>query len=440
MLSYNFASMLKEAAGVHGSSEEEIKALEPRLADVHKKLAADMHQGEFGFAHLPEDKEIIPLVQEAADYVRTTFDSLIVVGIGGSDLGARALLRAFRTERMQHKQEGVNVFFLGASTDPEEIAEVLAQVDLAKTAINIVSKSGGTIEPMSTFLYLREKLIEAVGFEQHGIHIIATTDPTSGILKTLMDTEGHRQLPIPEHVGGRFSVLSSVGLFPAACAGIDIKKLLKGASKMNVDIISHKKAKKNAAFTFAALQFLAWKKRKQNITVMMLYSTALKDMGAWFVQLWAESLGKAQSRSGRTVNAGPTPMTALGPTDQHSQLQLWNEGPYDKVITFITVKKFREEVVLPKDLSFIPDIGFLAKKKMSSILTAEYEATAESLTENKRPHGTIELKEINEQNIGALFIFLEWAVVYMAELMDINAFNQPGVERSKELIKEKLSK
>ncbi len=418
----------------YGSTTDEVEALSPQLKTIHKSIAKKFKQGGFEFAQILNDKETIVRVQETANYIKSTFKSLIVIGIGGSDLGARALFTS-----LGRMHGGVDVHFLGATTDPEEIVGVLAQVDLTKTAINIVSKSGSTIEPMSTFLYVRKKLIEAVGFNKHGRHIIATTGPAGGILKTLMDAEGHKILPIPPQLAGRFSVLSSVGLFPAACAGINIKKLLKGAQNFQKDFLKQQSVQKNGVLMFAALQYLAFRKRKQNITVIVPYTTALKDIGAWFVQLWAESLGKARSKNNRIINTGSTPMSTLGPTCQHSQLQLWNEGPYDKVITFIITKKFRTDVTLPKDLSFVPELTYLSKKNMSTITNAEYESTAQSLTENNRPHGTLELKEISEKSIGALFMFFEWATVCTAQLLDIDAFNQPGVELSKKLIKKNLA-
>lgn len=426
--------MLSKAVGKYGASQEEFSAMAPRVKQIHKHIIKQYKDGGFGFAHLLADTKAIAQVEAVAKEVRQQFDTLLVIGIGGSDLGARALYTA-----LGRPDNGMRVYFLGSTCDPEELQAVLAHIDLSRTAINIVSKSGGTIEPMATFLYVREQLIKAVGFKHHGAHIIATTDPTSGVLKTLMDAEGHRILSIPPQIGGRFSLLSPVGLFPAACAGINIKKLFDGAHEANTLALKHASVKKNDMLAFAVLSYLALKRRKQNITVMMPYSTALKDISAWFAQLWAESLGKATDRANRKVNTGQTPTVALGPTDQHSQLQLWNEGPYDKIITFITVEKFRTEVTLPKDLSFVPDLSYLAKKKMSSIMHAEYTATMQSLTNHNRPNGTITLTNISEQSLGALFMFFEWATVFMGEFLNINAFNQPGVEESKVLVKKKLN-
>ena len=431
MLKYEFQNMLAAQVGSHGVSQDELKELSIKLKDIHSSLVKDYKDGGLGFTHLPEDSEMIKQVEQVADNLQAKFKNLIVIGIGGSDLGARALLRAL------DQGQDLRVYFLGATTDPEEIKQILSEVDLKDTALNIVSKSGGTIEPMSTFLYLRDLLKQTVGAD-FASHIVATTDPESGILHDLAASEGYATLPVPPGVGGRFSVLSAVGLLPAAAAGIDIKKMLEGAGKLNNSILREDNLEKNQAMVFAALQYLAYIKHQQNVAVLMPYAARLDKLGQWFRQLWAESLGKAKSLDGQAVNVGQTPVAALGPTDQHSQLQLWNEGPYDKTITFIEVEHLREQLRLPGDLDFIKPLAYLQDVELGSILKIERVATAQSLAENQRPNGTLIMEKINEESLGALFMFFEWAVTYAGALLNINTFNQPGVERSKVLIKASL--
>ena len=342
------------------------------------------------------------------------FKTLLVIGIGGSDLGTRAILQALPSKK--------EVVFAGANTDPDEIASALASLDLRRTAVNVVSKSGDTLEPMAAFLVVRDRLKKLVG-AKFADHIIATTDTEEGTLAEWSRAEGFHRLIVPRNVGGRFSVLSDVGLFPAAWAGIKIEDLLAGAA---------------IAAVFAALHAEAYLKHHRHVFVLMPYAARLQSFALWYRQLIAESLGKARNRSGLGVAIGPTPVAGLGATDQHSQIQLYMEGPADKVITFIEVKSFDEKVTIPPPPVMAGALRPLAGKTLQDLIHAERLCTSQALAENGRPHGTISVREISAQSMGELFQMFMIATAFLGELFDVNAFDQPGVEAGKRCLQEWL--
>jgi len=235
---------------------------------------------------------------------------------------------------------------------------------------------------------------------------------------------------IPAGVGGRFSELTPVGLLAAAICGIDIHQLLEGALAMDQWIRDSKGVISNPAQLRATLAHLSWQKGK-NISVFMPYADGLKTMADWYAQLWAESLGKRFDRQGQVVHVGQTPVKALGVTDQHSQVQLYVEGPDDKVITFVTVEKFKETQLIPIDLELPEDIQFLGGRTLEELLFAEQKATEYALTLAGRQHQKITLPTLDAYNVGQLLLLLEWETAYIGELLNINAFNQPGVEEGK---------
>ncbi len=426
-----------------GPTKIQLKSLENRLKKADQKLEALRTSKQQGFMDLPYDFKTVRLIEKEAERIKRNFDNLIVIGIGGSDLGTRAINRALvplnqydisckNGKPIPKKNKGVRLYFAGGNTDPCTLNELLEELDLKRTAINIVSKSGSTIEPMSAFLIIREALIKNVGKKAHTEHIVATTDLAGGALYKIAKNEGYRVLPHPPNVGGRFAVLSTVGLFPAACAGIPVKKMLAGARSIENE--RREKGYKSSAAQFAALHYLGYKKGRK-IHILMPYSDALREFALWYRQLWAESLGKKKGRQ----SIGPTPIAALGATDQHSQLQLYNEGPADKIVTFIRVGRFRSDVKVPKAFRQIDQIKYFQGKLLSQILDAEYKGTAEALTKHQTANGTINLTKISSESLGALFMFYELACAYLGELFGIDTYNQPGVELGKKETKRILS-
>lgn len=427
-IDYDVSLMFSDRVGTAGMPRNGMPALVAGLGRVKAALMGQWRSGAAGFFSVPDRKEDLAMTERLSADAAKRFTTLIVIGIGGSDLGARAILRA-----LAPAGKGMEVRFIGANTDPEEIGALLAAVDLKKCALNVISKSGDTIEPMSTFMLLRERLIKKVGAKSHARHVIATTDAQQGTLREIARRESYRTLPAPRDIGGRFSALTAVGSFPAACAGVPVRRLLAGAADVRARFAAEA-ASESAPLIFAGLHHDAYLRRGQRVTVLMPYADGLKELGAWFRQLWAESLGKARDRRGRVVNHGMTPVAALGATDQHSQLQLYNEGPADKIVTFVEVGKFRKDFYVPNPYKDIEGTACMAGRSFEEIIHAERAATAQALASHGRPSGTIRIPAIAPESVGGLLFFFMLATAAEAELLDIDAYDQPGVEEGKRMM------
>jgi glucose-6-phosphate isomerase len=432
LITYDHRNMLRPSVGLHGADADFGEKHSPQASAAKRTILAGWKSGAQGWLGCPDDKTLVKDVVALAKR-KSSFDTCLVLGIGGSDLGARAGYEALR----HTAKGGMKLVFAGGNTDPDELRDTLASLDWSRTLINIISKSGDTIEPMSAFLIAREILIKAVGQKRHAQHIVATTDAERGALRKMAKRFGYDTLPVPNNIGGRFSVLTAVGLFPLACAGIDIKAMLVGAGKIRTAFAKGKTAGDGAS-VFALHQYLADTERRQNIHVLMPYSSRLRELGQWYRQIWAESLGKKTNLAGDTIHAGPTPIAALGATDQHSQIQLYNEGPNNKTVTFIKVAKFDSALKVPESAGLVPGLKFLSGTKLQKIIHAELAGTAESLRSNKRPNGTLTIPEVSPEAVGALFMFFEIATAMAGYLYGINPYDQPGVEEGKAIARRLL--
>lgn len=414
LISYDDANMRLSAA--------ERKSLAKPLAAAHARVEAIRASGEQGFFDLPF-ASVLDVEKLARALKAKRFTHLVVIGIGGSDLGARTVVHALGGET------GMRVTFL-SNPDPMTVARVVKDTDWRRTAVNVVSKSGTTLETMSVFGVIADALIKAVGQANYAKHVVATTDPTeSSALYRLAHAEGFAVLPHPLTVGGRFSVLSVVGLFPAACAGVPVRALLAGARTVEETRRAEGVASLPARL---ALNQYASTRNGCGIHVLMPYADALSEFGFWYRQLWAESLGK----DGR----GATPIAAFGAIDQHSQIQLYTQGPSDKTVTFIEVTTFGRDLRVPKHWSGMDGVGDVAGLSFTDILHAERSGTAHALSMGQRPNGTLTIPRLDGKTLGALFMAFELATVYAAELFEVNAYNQPGVEAGKKEAKRLLSR
>ena len=389
--------------------------------------------GWLGWTELPYNQnEIIKEIEETAAEIRSRFDTFVILGIGGSALGPIAVQQSLNhlhyNELLSEKRPGPRLY-VEDNIDPERMSSLLDIIDLERTCFNIVTKSGATAETMSQYLIISDALKKSLG-DRWKSHFIATTDKEKGNLIRLAKSEGFKVFYIPSSVGGRFSELSPVGLLPAAVCGIDIRAMLSGAKCMDVRCQSSD-LWTNPALLESVLQTIAMQDMGLNIQVCMPYADSLKYMADWFSQLWAESLGKSITRRGMAVNYGQTPVKSLGVTDQHSQLQLYTEGPYDKVITFLKVGDFRSTAAIPEGCPEFPDIAFLGGKSLNQLIEAERKGTEYALFRSGRINQTITLPAVNAHTIGQLIYFFEMTTAYTGELLDIDAFNQPGVEESK---------
>ena len=429
---FDFNPMMAEYVGEHGIARAEMEALSGAMRDAHAMVEAGRGKGMQGWMSLPYDQEeVLSAIEKTAARVRDEFESFVVLGIGGSALGPAAVHQALKhlhyNELPKEKRGGPRLY-IEDNVDPERMAALLDVIDLKTTCFNVITKSGGTAETMSQYLIVLDLLKKAVG-DDYRRHIIVTTSKEKGFLIKIAREEGYETFYIPDGVGGRFSELSPVGLLAAAVTGVDIRAMVAGARAMDERCASND-AWKNPALFEAGLMVAAMRKG-MNMSVMMPYADSLKLISDWYAQLWAESLGKNLTLDGKPCHVGQTPIKAVGVTDQHSQLQLYTEGPFDKVITFLKVEAFRAETPIPHGCDDVPTIAFLGGKSHNQLIEAERQGTEYAIYRSGHVSQTITLPSVNAETIGQLLYFLELVTAYTGALLNIDAFNQPGVEESK---------
>ena len=430
MIHIDFTNML--APGVEGGlSRSDWGTATDVFAGAHREFERRRAAGELGFLDLPRDAALLAQSTEFAKRTRGMYDDVVVLGIGGSALGPVALRTALRKPLWNALSAGARDMrprlHVLDNLDPATITALLDHVQLERTLFIVTSKSGGTAETMSQYLVVRGRL-EGEKLEPRN-HVVFVTDPAKGALRPIAKADGIPALDIPPNVGGRFSVLSPVGILPAALVGIDTAGLLSGAGAMAERCLQPALAG-NPAGVFATLQFMADTRAGKPIHVLMPYNDALRDMAAWFVQLWAESLGKANAGG---AHVGPTPLGALGATDQHSQVQLFMEGPADKTITFISsARDRRNDVEIPSLHGDVAELAYLGGHTLGEVLDIERRATAGALARRGRPNMTIALDGVTAENVGALIMLFECATIFAGALYEVNPLDQPGVELGKQ--------
>jgi len=418
------ADILGRRQGIEAATLQEAYRL---YTDARMRIITKKNSGQLGFMELPFDTRMLKQVKQFARRVKGKFQNLVVIGIGGSALGniavQSALQHPFWNLLSDRERKKYPRLFVTDNIDPDGIKGLSEVLDFKKTLFNVISKSGTTAECLANYFFFRSLLIKKVG-RKYKKHLVITTDASNGFLRKHAEKEGIVTLPVPKNVGGRFSVLSPVGLLSAAVTGIPVDGLMQGARDMyarcDTDDLT-----KNPAAIFALINYLMYQAGK-HICVMMPYSQGLKDIADWFRQLWAESLGKRVNNENVPVHAGPTPVKALGVTDQHSQVQLYVEGPYDKIVVFITVQKHASKIRLKA-----VDRHYLNNHTLNELFAAEERATRAALTKSERANMNIILPEVNAYTIGQLIFMLELATAYCGEFFGIDAFNQPGVELGK---------
>lgn len=429
----DYNNMLDEYIGkVQGISVGELKKNEKLATDAFKSVQSNRGTGMMGWCELPYNQnEIVDDIIATAASVRKRFDNFVVLGIGGSALGPMAVFNALchlKHNDLPKKMRKAPKFFVEDNIDPERMEALLDVIDVKKTMFNIITKSGATSETMSQYLIIIDILKKSLG-KKYSAHVIATTDEKKGNLIKIAKEENFKTYFIPDGVGGRFSELCPVGLLPAAVLGIDIRALLQGAAHMD-EICKNEDVFKNPALMTALLQYISMKNGK-NISVMMPYSDRLRLMSDWYCQLWGESLGKSKDNDDNDVYVGQTPVKALGVTDQHSQVQLYTEGPFDKVVTFIGVDSYGTRFEIPYGYEEIPDVAFLGGHTLNELIQAERKATEYALSKVGRPSYTIMLPEVNAFCLGQLIQLFELETAFCGAMLNINTFNQPGVEEGK---------
>jgi glucose-6-phosphate isomerase len=431
-IQFDYANLLASVIGdEHGLTAADLSGSDQRAAEALAAFYKSVDDGVYGFPHLPFDTTLLKAIQGYARDQAGSFDTVCVVGIGGSALGLWALdcaLRGPHPVQGPHSPKFPRIVILD-NVDPMFVEAALASMKPKRTHVVVIAKSGATAETIATFLIVKDWLERALGSRARQ-RITVVTSAGRGDLKLLATRESYATFHIPENVGGRFSVLSAVGLVPAALAGLNVAKICKGAAAMTAPCWSRDLGE-NVALQAARLHHLVWTKKHKTIQVAFPYSNFLWGGAFWFRQLWAESLGKKRNRQGGVVHVGQTPVAALGTTDQHSQVQLYMEGPNDKVFTFWTVGKYSKAGKIPRGKNGLDGFDYLAGQSLAKLIDAEQRATAAALTEQHRPNCSFVLPKVDEETIGAFLQLLMFETAFAGELLDINAFDQEGVELGK---------
>ena len=422
--------------GKHGLARTVLEELSGRFPAVQDELRSRHQLGEYGFLGLGDQTGTVGEIRRFADGVGQAFDHVLVLGIGGSALGTRALLSALKPHGWNELSDEAREYFprltVLENVDPVSVHGALGRIDPRRVLVNVVSKSGATAETLAQYLVVRHWLEAAVGPDAASHHMVFTTDPERGALRQIAARENIPALEVPPEIGGRFSVLSPVGLLPAALVGIDIEALLRGTRRA-LRRAESSRLLDNPAALYSALLWAADARQGARVHVLMPYSDRLRDFAEWYRQLWAESLGKRVNRFGEEVWTGPTPVSAVGATDQHSQVQLFMEGPYDKVVTFIRVEDHGIDVPIPARAGLPEDLAYLAGRSLGELLSAEQEATAAALSRSGRMNAIITLPKVDADVFGELLMFFQLATGYGGIWYGVDPFNQPGVELGKQL-------
>lgn len=433
-ISLYYKNVLSDVIGPeHGITKQQLDELAkqtvPAIAECNRQRKA----GIIPYRDLPYNENYPKEVKAMAAAVKGC-ENFVVLGIGGSALGNIALqtaLNPYMYNLDPAQRKGPRLFIFD-NVDPMQLGSFLnwAADKLDKTVFNVISKSGRTAETAAQFSIICKMLQDKLGKEGCRRQVVATTDRRAGTLRKIADDAGLRTLEVPDGVGGRFSVLSPVGLLSAAVCGIDIDQLLAGARQMD-EKVSRTDFFANPAAINAAINWHFYNRGKK-ISVMMPYSYALKDLSDWYRQLWAESLGKTKDLAGKDVFVGPTPVKALGTTDQHSQVQLYREGPNDKLFTFLQVSQFELDLTMTPAPAVAPELSYLSGQKMSLLLNSEKLATEYALLHDKRPCMTVLFDRIDAASIGQFIYLFEVTTSIAGLLFGINAYDQPAVELGKE--------
>ncbi len=425
-MSFGMAVTGPSAAGKRGEVQwKDVEPFEEILRSGSSRLAEGASRGEEGLGWKTLPGRNIEPVEETARWL-SEFDSLVQIGIGGSALGNQmlhgALLPPYWNELPRAKRNAPR-FFLSDNVDPRDNHGIWNLLEPEKSVFVVISKSGSTAETMANFLFFWDRLKVELGPKRAAERVVVITDEKQGVLRPFADEIGCRSLVLPSDVGGRFSVLSAVGLLSASALGISAKELLKGAGEMEEKLSARKTLQTNPAWLLAALSVVHYRKGR-NMTVMMPYEDGLERFSEWYAQLWGESLGKNGS--------GSTPVKALGAIDQHSQIQLYTDGPDDKLFTVITTSDGEEDIIIPEtEEKSLMSLSYLFGQSMNSLRRYEALSTIAALAKTGKPVISLKLPGIDARRLGGLIQFYENVTALTGYILDVNPFDQPGVEQGK---------
>ena len=422
-------NLLADRVGEHGLNDSDLAGLTERIVAYRKQLAVERSQGMHAYMDLPADSEMLESVLRLAQPRMGKFRHIVLLGIGGSSLGVRTLVQS-----VAHKRSSPELHVVD-NTDPSLFASVREAIDLKETLFIVVSKSGGTIETVLALGFFVSELQKA-GLDLAD-HVLAVTDPEQGKLRAFAEKHELATADVPRAVGGRFSVLTAAGLLPAALMNIDIAALLEGAAR-TVDLCENGDPTQDWPAHLGLLSSALCRSRGKSNLVFMPYTSRLQYMSDWFVQLWDESLGKSEALDGTPTVSGQTAIPAVGATDQHAQLQLFLEGPNDKLMLFLRIEKHSPEIRLG---DFDWDgfgAGYVHGKTLGEVIDAQQAGTAQACTERHRPNATLVLPKLDARTLGELMMGLEIATTYAGHAFGVNPYDQPSVELGKRISKKML--
>ena len=405
--------------------EGELQAILPQVEAAHRTIHEKSGPGNdfLGWLDLPVnyDREEFDRILKAAQKIRSNSQVLVVIGIGGSYLGARAAIELLHSQLYNNLGDGPQIYFAGNSISPTYLNQVIRLCEGKDFSINVISKSGTTTEPALAFRIFRDLAIKKYGREGAKERIFCTTDKAKGTLKQLADEEGYETFVIPDDVGGRYSVLTAVGLLPIAVSGSDIGKLMEGAARAREDL-SVCDLDKNDCYRYAALRNILYRKGKA-IEILVSYEPAFSMMAEWYKQLFGESEGKD--------NKGIYPSSAIFSTDLHSMGQFIQEGSRILFETVVDVAAPQQDLYIQPDPNNFDGLNFLSDQNMSVVNRKAMQGTILAHTEGGVPNMVLQLPAINEEELGYLIYFFEKACALSGYLLAVNPFNQPGVESYK---------
>lgn len=431
-------NMYAEQVGAQGLRPDDLAALAKPVRAAHASLLAGTRHGldgEFACLTLGASMDAgLPAIQAAAETLKQ-FDSILLIGIGGSSLGTKAIRHALKPE---HETPGGPHLYFVENVDSYHLDHLFKTLTPETTAVVCVSKSGGTLETVVQYIILRDWLNKHLGASRAREHQWLITDPDQGWMRQLAKREKIASLPVPPRVGGRYSVLTAVGLLPLAALGVDIPELLRGANDM-AQRCRRESLAENPALEMAVLHFALHRQRDKRISIMMPYINRLRLFGDWYCQLWAESLGKWDRSQPGTQPAGTLPVRAMGAIDQHSQLQMYLESAHDKMFSFINLKQWDADIPVPLSAEDEEAFPYLRDRSLVDVIHAEFQATRRVVTEVGHPNMTVDMPQLDAYTLGQLIELYQHATVYAGLLYGVNPLDQPSVETGKRLAVELLS-
>ena len=400
-------------------NDDILKSYEKDVERINKIINDKSGQGNdyIGWADWPVNynKEELARIKKDAQYVRDNFDILVVCGIGGSYLGARCALEALNGLKSDDKLE---IIFMGQTFSPNYVAQVMDYLKGKNFAINVISKSGTTTETSISFRLLKELLEKQVGKEKARKAIYATTDKEKGALKTLCNKEGYATYVLPSDIGGRYSVFTAVGTFPLACAGVDVEAMIKGAQEAR-NVAMNKPLKDNVCYKYAVMRDYMYRHNKP-VEMYVTYEPQMSQISEWLKQLFGESEGKEHKAL--------FPASATFSTDLHSLGQYIQDGTPLLFETIINVKEPKQDIKIPHDVDDLDGLNYLEGKDLAFVNQKAFEGTLQAHEDGGVPCNVIYLDKLDAYNLGYLFYFFMRACAMSAYMLDINPFNQPGVE------------